>query len=225
MVTTDKAADARLLLEDIFLRRFAGRVAVVSSFGAESAVLLHLAASVDRSVPVLFLDTAKLFAETLRYRDALAAQLGLRDLRTIAPDPGTMAAADPDGLLWSRDPDACCQLRKIEPLARALAPFDAWVNGRKRFHGGTRTGLALEETADGRVKVNPLADWSAADIDGYFRAHALPRHPLWHLGYDSIGCEPCSAPTLPGETPRAGRWRGLTKTECGIHGPATTHPV
>ncbi len=223
MSTTDKAAGTRQLLADIVLRQFPGRTAVVSSFGAESAVLLHLVAAVDPATPVLVLDTGKLFAETLAYRDALAARLGLTDVRSIAPDAAALATADPDGRLWARDPDACCALRKVEPLARALAPFAAWINGRKRFHGGDRSALPAIETVDGRTKVNPLADWSADDLDGYFEEHRLPRHPLWHLGYQSIGCEPCSAPALPGEGPRAGRWRGLGKTECGIHNrPAPT---
>ncbi len=194
-----------------------GRIALVSSFGTEAAVLLHLVASIDPATPVLFVDTLKLFSETLRYRDLLTARLGLRNVRTIQPDPARLAAIDPDGDLWRRDPDACCALRKVEPLSQALAGFDAWINGRKRFHGDRRAGLAAVEQADGRTKLNPLADWSPEDIEGYFAAHNLPRHLLEADGYTSIGCMPCSAPTLAGEDRRAGRWRGLNKTECGIH--------
>jgi phosphoadenosine phosphosulfate reductase len=194
-----------------------GRIALVSSFGTEAAVLLHLVASINPATPVLFVDTLKLFPETLRYRDLLTARLGLRNVRTVQPDPARLAAIDPDGDLWRRDPDACCAVRKVEPLTQALAGFDAWINGRKRFHGDRRAGLAAVEQADGRIKLNPLADWSVEDIDGYFAAHNLPRHLLEADGYTSIGCMPCSAPTGPGEDRRAGRWRGRDKTECGIH--------
>jgi phosphoadenosine phosphosulfate reductase len=195
-----------------------GRIALVSSFGTEAAVLLHLVASIDRSTPVLFIDTLKLFPETLRYRDLLTARLGLSDVRTVRPDAERIALDDPDGDLWRRDPDRCCALRKVEPLQRALAGFDAWINGRKRFQGGARAALpAIEHTDDGRLKLNPLAEWSVEDIDGYFAIHNLPRHLLEADGFTSIGCMPCSAPTLPGEDRRAGRWRGLGKTECGIH--------
>jgi phosphoadenosine phosphosulfate reductase len=194
-----------------------GRIALVSSFGTEAAVLLHLVASIDPATPVLFVDTLKLFPETLRYRDLLTARLGLRNVRTVQPDAARLAAIDPDGDLWRRDPDACCALRKVEPLSQALAGFDAWINGRKRFHGDLRAGLAAVEQADGRIKLNPLADWGIEDIDGYFAAHNLPRHLLEADGYTSIGCMPCSAPTRLGEDRRAGRWRGRDKTECGIH--------
>lgn len=207
------------LISEFILNRFRGRIALVSSFGAEAAVLLHLVASVDRSTPVLFLDTGKLFGETLRYRDRLVERLGLRDVRSIEPDPGALAAADADGTLWQRDPDACCALRKVEPLARALAPFDAWINGRKRHHGGMRSSLPTIERADGRIKVNPLADWDAAAIEDYFARHDLPRHPLTGDGFASIGCMPCSDRVAANEDARAGRWRGREKTECGIHLP------
>ncbi len=201
-----------------------GRIALVSSFGTEAAVLLHLVAAIDRATPVLFVDTLKLFPETLRYRDLLTARLGLSDVRTIQPDAARLAQDDPEGDLWRTDPDRCCALRKVEPLERALAGVDAWINGRKRFQGGARTALAAVERADGRTKLNPLAEWSVEDIDGYFAVHNLPRHLLEADGYSSIGCMTCSAPTLPGEDRRAGRWRGQDKTECGIHLPWTPPP-
>lgn len=194
-----------------------GRLAVVSSFGAETAALLKLVAAVDRSIPVLFLDTGWLFPETLAYRDALASLFGLTDIRVHTPSTCTLAQRDPNQDLWSTDPDACCHIRKVVPLAEALRPFDAWINGRKRYHGHDRQALPLVEADGARLKFNPLANSSRQDIDRLFADHALPRHPLEAHGFSSIGCMPCTSRTLPGEDPRAGRWRGRGKTECGIH--------
>jgi phosphoadenosine phosphosulfate reductase len=197
---------------------FPGRIAAVSSFGTESAVLLHLLAEVDKAVPVIFIDTGKLFAETLRYRDALVMRLGLSDVRTARPDRARLARADADGDLWRDDPDLCCWNRKVEPLEVALSGFAAWITGRKRMHGGARTVLDMVEPGpDGRIKVNPLAGWSADDIARYFVRHGLPQHPLVAQGYRSVGCATCTAPVEEGEAPRAGRWAGTGKTECGIH--------
>ena len=203
---------ARLLADDL-----AGRVAAVSSFGAESAVLLHMVAQIDKATPVIFTDTGKMFAETLAYRDGLARSLGLTDLRVFAPDPHLLAAKDAPGLRWSYDPDGCCEIRKVEPLARALAPFEAWISGRKGFQAGTRKALPRFEVDAGRLKINPLADWPKDDLNAYFAAHDLPRHPLEAQGYLSIGCATCTSKVQPGEDPRAGRWRGWDKVECGIH--------
>lgn len=196
-----------------------GRFALVSSFGADSAVLLHMAAQIDRAVPVLFIDTLMLFPETLAYQRDLAAHLGLTGVRVIAPSRPEMFAEDPDGVLHRAQTDPCCALRKIRPLARALDGFDGWVSGRKRFQGGARGTLSLfeDDATSGRVKLNPLCDWSASAIAAYLDRHALPRHPLVARGYPSIGCAPCTGPVAPGEDPRAGRWRGQDKTECGIH--------
>ncbi len=196
-----------------------GRVAMVSSFGADSAVLLHLLARIDRATPVLFIDTLMLFPETLAYQRDLAAALGLTDVRVIRPDRRALFAGDTDALLHRADPDACCELRKARPLAQALAGFDGWITGRKRFQGGARAEMALFEHEPGaaRVKVNPLAGWDARALGAYMDRHALPRHPLVARGFPSIGCAPCTGPAAPGEDPRAGRWRGQDKTECGIH--------
>ena len=194
-----------------------GRVALVSSFGAESVTLLHLASRVDRAVPVLFVDTEMLFPETLAYQEEVARALGLADLRRIAPDRAEIFGRDGDALLHRRDPDACCGLRKTEPLARALAPFEAWITGRKRYQGGARAALPAVEAADGRLKVNPLARWTREDVGAYMERHRLPRHPLVARGYPSIGCAPCTTPVRSGEDERAGRWRGQGKDECGIH--------
>lgn len=198
---------------------FGDRLAAVSSFGAESAVLLHLIAQVDPQTPVLFLETGMHFPETTAHRQALTARLGLTNVRLLTPDTAEHAAEDPDDTLHQRDVDACCALRKVRPLDRALEGFDAWITGRKRFQAETRERLALFETdaASGRVKINPLANWAPHDIETYLDAEHLPRHPLVAEGYPSIGCWPCTSPVAAGEDPRAGRWRGEAKTECGIH--------
>jgi phosphoadenosine phosphosulfate reductase len=211
------------MLRAVIGDQMVGDLAVVSSFGAESAALLHLIASVDPSVPVLFLETGRHFPETLAYRDQLVDRLGLEDFHNLRPDPEVLAARDANELRWSYDPDGCCEIRKVVPLAKGLAAFDATITGRKAFQAKTRNALPRFEIdtsdASGRLKVNPLADWTKADLDAYFVKHDLPQHPLVEQGYLSIGCAPCTSVVKPGEDPRAGRWRGWDKTECGIHTP------
>jgi phosphoadenosine phosphosulfate reductase len=195
-----------------------GQVAMVSSFGAEAVVLLHMVSVVDRATPVLFIDTEMLFPETLDYQRDVAEHLGLRDMRVIRASRTTMAAHDPEGLLHQTDPDACCAFRKTEPLQHALAPFDAWITGRKRYQSGSRAALDFfEAEGTARIKINPLAHWRAEDVRDYMVENRLPRHPLVARGYPSIGCAPCTSKVAPGEDPRAGRWRGAEKEECGIH--------
>jgi phosphoadenosine phosphosulfate reductase len=210
--------DARRLIALALDELFPDRIALVSSFGADSAVLLHLVAEIDRSLPVIFLDTGRLFAETLEYRTRLSALLGLTDVRTVAPDPARLAGNDPHRALWMTNPDLCCHIRKTEPLRRALAGFDAWFTGRKRFQNARRSDLPVFEADGHRIKVNPLASWTADDLRAYIDRHDLPEHPLVSRGYPSIGCVPCTTRVAPGEDERSGRWRGLDKTECGIHG-------
>jgi phosphoadenosine phosphosulfate reductase len=193
------------------------RLAAVSSFGAESAVLLAAIAAVAPALPVLLIDTGYLFPETLAYRDELQQRLGLRDVRVIRPDPAEVKAEDGEGDLYSRAPDACCALRKVRPLARALDGFDGWINGRKRFQSDSRASISLVEADGARLKFNPLAGLSREDIAARFEQAALPPHPLEKFGFRSIGCMPCTSRSLAGEDPRAGRWRGRGKVECGIH--------
>ncbi|MFN3936283.1 MAG: phosphoadenylyl-sulfate reductase [Gemmobacter sp.] len=196
-----------------------GQVALVSSFGAESVVLLHLVSVTAPQTPVLFIDTRMLFPETLAYQREVAERLDLRDVRVIRAGLPDLALHDPSGDLNVRDPDACCALRKTEPLERALAPFDGWITGRKRYQGATRAALDVfeVETGTGRIKVNPLARWDRQDVADYMLNNRLPRHPLVARGYPSIGCAPCTSPVAEGEDERAGRWRGSDKIECGIH--------
>ncbi len=199
---------------------FGDRFAVVSSFGTESAVLLHLTAQVSRDIPVIFLNTGKLFGETLRYQKTLIEQLGLNRVVSVEPDPGDVSAKDPKGVLWTRDLDSCCFIRKVRPLAKALEGYEAWATGRKTFQGGARSALRLIESDGPRVKINPLANWSRDEIESYFAQHNLPQHPLKAEGYLSVGCMPCTTPTGQDESSRSGRWRGQDKSECGIHIPS-----
>jgi phosphoadenosine phosphosulfate reductase len=193
------------------------KLALVSSFGAESAVLLHLAAQVSKDIPVMFLDTGMLFGQTLDYRKSLSAELGLSDVRDLRPRFADLATNDPDAVLWKTDTDACCEIRKVVPLDLALDDFDAWMTGRKRFHGGDRLRLPVVEETDRHLKFNPLANWSKEDLDAYVIEHHLPAHPLVAAGFPSIGCWPCTKAVDAGADVRAGRWQGQDKTECGIH--------
>jgi phosphoadenosine phosphosulfate reductase len=200
----------------------AGRTALVSSFGAESVVLLDMVATIDPATPVIFLDTGKLFPETHAFREEVTDLLGLRDVRLARPAAGDLARHDQAGDLHASNPDACCNIRKTEPLAAALEGFAGWITGRKRFQGGLREALSTVEgdPSTGRIKINPLARWNAEDVERYRLLRDLPAHPLVAKGYRSIGCAPCTRPVKEGEDPRAGRWWGLDKTECGIHRPA-----
>jgi len=193
------------------------KLAVVSSFGTESAALLKVVADVDPAIPVVFLDTGWLFEETLAYRDQITALLGLRDVRSIKPLADALDREDKDRELWLTDPDACCRIRKVEPLARALKPFDAWLNGRKRFQGGERADIPVVEADGDRLKFNPLARISADGLRAIYASANLPPHPLVAKGFLSVGCMPCTSRTKPGEDARAGRWRDRDKIECGIH--------
>ena len=205
---------------------YGDKLAMVSSFGAESAVLLHMAAQIRKDLPVLFLDTGMLFAQTLDYRRQLAAKLGLTDVRDLRPRFADLATVDPNADLHKTDTDACCHIRKVLPLDLALGEFDAWITGRKRFHGGDRLRLAVVEQGDqGKIKFNPLANWTKADLDAYAAKHDLPPHPLVAFGYPSVGCWPCTAPVEDGQDVRAGRWVGSDKTECGIHVERARAPV
>ena len=195
-----------------------GQVALVSSFGAESVVLLHLVSVIAPETPVIFVDTRMLFQETLDYQRELAEKLPLCDVRTIRARKTRTDFEDPDGTLHQFSTDACCNVRKVEPLERALSGFDGWISGRKRFQNADRGTIDFfENEGDFRIKVNPLAHWGREDLEEYIVNNNLPRHPLVAKGYPSIGCAPCTSPVKPGEDPRAGRWRGSAKTECGIH--------
>ncbi|WP_394177916.1 phosphoadenylyl-sulfate reductase [Yoonia maritima] len=210
---SDAQTVLRHALEDVQL----GSIAMVSSFGAESVVLLHMIAQIDKSTPIIFLDTEMLFPETLQYQKDVSEKLGLIDVRVITPSREAVLKEDVDGLLHQADTDACCDLRKTRPLADALQEFDGWITGRKRYQNGQRAALPLFEKDGDKVKVNPLANWGPDELKAYMEEHNLPRHPLVAQGYPSIGCMPCTSRVSEGEDPRAGRWRDSEKEECGIH--------
>ncbi len=212
-----RKSDAQTILRHALDDVQIGPIALVSSFGAESVVLLHMVAQIDTATPVIFLDTEMLFPETLTYQREVSEQLGLTDLRVITPDRNAVLVEDVDGILHQADTDACCDLRKTRPLENALRDFGGWITGRKRFQGGQRAALPLFEKEGRKIKINPLADWTPQDIAAYMTKHALPRHPLVAQGYPSIGCMPCTTRVSAHEDPRAGRWRDSDKTECGIH--------
>lgn len=211
-----RAASPQVILARA-IEQFGDSLALVSSFGAESAVLLHMVAQIKPDLPVLFLDTGMLFGQTLDYRQQLATRLGLTQVRDLRPQFQDLATTDPKADLWKTNTDACCHIRKVLPLDRAIGGFDAWITGRKRFHGGDRLRLAVVEETDGKIKFNPLANWGKEELDAYVLAHDLPPHPLVEFGYPSVGCWPCTQPAEEGEDVRAGRWAGSDKTECGIH--------
>ena len=212
-----KGRDAHGILELALREEFAGKTAVVSSFGAESVVLLKLVADIDPNTPILFLNTGKLFGETLRYRDRLQDVLGLGDVRSLSPSLEERQKKDPEGTLWSRDTDACCDFRKVIPLNRALEPFQAQITGRKRFQTRERADMLPVEYFEGRYRFNPLWQWDLHQLEAFTERNNLPRHPLVEDGYPSIGCMPCTRRVQAGEDYRAGRWSGLDKDECGIH--------
>ena len=228
-----EAAELNVLLRDATpqeilcaaFERFGDKLALVSSFGAESAVLLHMAAQIDPNIAVLFLDTGMLFGQTLDYRQRLAARLGLTNVRDLRPQYQDLAIHDPGADLWKTDTDACCNIRKVLPLDRALAGYEGWITGRKRFQGGARLKLKVVEQGESQIKFNPLANWSKEDLEAYMAEHDLPPHPLVEFGYPSIGCWPCTQPVEEGQDARAGRWAGQDKTECGIHLPHATPSV
>lgn len=196
---------------------FPGEVAMVSSFGADSVVLLSMLAEIDRSVPVLMINTLMLFEETMDYQRDVAERLGLTNVQQLRPAMADLALRDPDGTLHQRDQDSCCEVRKVLPLERVAGRWPVTISGRKRYQGATRAALEHFEPDGEGLKVNPLAYWGRDELRAYMEARDLPRHPLVAKGFRSIGCMPCTTPVAEGEDERAGRWRGTEKTECGIH--------
>ena len=196
--------------------RFPGRIALACSFGAEDCVLLDLIGRARLPVDVFTLDTGFLFAETYALWARLEERYGLRIRAAKADLPPFDRSGPPP---WERDPDACCAARKVEPLRAALAALGAWVTGIRRDQTPDRANAQVVEWDPrfGLVKVNPLAAWTAADVAAHLARFEVPTNPLHAKGYLSIGCAPCTTPVNPGEDPRAGRWRGREKTECGLH--------
>ena len=196
-----------------------GRVVLVSSFGTQSSVLLHMVADIDPQTQVLFIDTGKLFPQTLHFQKELSTVLNLASTKLVKQDSTKLTARDRDGSLWNTDNNACCDLRKVEPLKNELDHFDSWISGRKIFQGGKRSSLKLFEKSGKHIKINPLANWSQDQIETYIDRFSLPAHPLVNEGYSSVGCMPCTSPAAELQSSREGRWSGMEKTECGIHLP------
>ncbi|MBF0379391.1 MAG: phosphoadenylyl-sulfate reductase [Magnetococcales bacterium] len=213
------------LLNVVLKELFVGRVAATTSFGTESAVLLAMIAKVDKHTPVIFIDTGKHFSLTHDYRQQLTQFLGLSNIQVVAPKAENIDRLDPKGDLNQRDADLCCNLRKVEPLDRVITGYDAWITGRKRYHGDERTKLQSIETVNGQSKINPLAGWGKTEIDRAFAQWKLPRHPLEKRGFPSVGCQPCTNAASCGGGLRDGRWRGSNKTECGIHKPRSNRVI
>jgi len=209
--------EAQELLDVMIKNVFVKNIALVSSFGADAAVLLSLVAEVDQDTPIIFIETGKHFNETLIYRDKLTRLLGLRHVESVSPSPIDLSAHDPDGLLWGQNPNLCCYLRKVLPLERALSKYGSWITGRKQYQGGVRGNLPRVEASNGKIKINPIANWDRIKIKEQFRSRGLPPHPLLLSNYSSVGCSPCTKPVKAGENERAGRWSGSEKSECGIH--------
>jgi phosphoadenylyl-sulfate reductase (thioredoxin) len=199
------------------LKDYDGKIALVSSLGVDSVVLLHMAAQVDKNLPVIFLDTGKHFRETLAYRDMIIDDLGLTNFQNVRPDPKALQKEDPNGDLHQSMPDSCCDLRKVRPLDSVITGYAARITGRKRYQTAERANMPILEKGGRQAKVNPLAYWTAKDVTAYIQKHDLPPHPMLALGFLSIGCQPCTTRVSEGEDPRAGRWRHHNKTECGIH--------
>jgi phosphoadenosine phosphosulfate reductase len=203
------------------------RLALVSSFGADAVVLLHLLAQADTKLPVLFIDTELLFEESLTYQRRITAVLGLENVQVIRTNPKYLRTHDPDNTLHQRDADHCYHIRKTGLLDCALTPYEGWISGRKRFQGKSRAKLDHFEcdTRTQKIKISPLAHWSEDRLRQYMSTCNLPRHPLVAKGYPSIRCAPCTTSVAVGDDPRAGRWPGQDKTECGLHTARNTIPI
>ncbi|MGY2003617.1 phosphoadenylyl-sulfate reductase [Blastococcus sp. SYSU DS1024] len=196
---------------------FGDGFAITSSMA--DGLLAHLASTAIPGVHVIFLDTGYHFAETIGTRDWISSVLPIT-LVNVRPEQ-TVAQQDLEfgPALHDRDPDLCCSLRKVQPLAQSLSGYVAWGSGVRRDESPTRAGTKIVDWDAKRemVKINPIAAWTQADVDRYVAEHSIPVNPLFEIGYSSIGCAPCTRPVAPGEDPRAGRWAGSTKTECGLH--------
>lgn len=199
---------------------FGPRLAMSSSFQTQSVPLLYMVSRVIPELPILFLDTGYHFPETLQFRDRLVEQWGL-NVRTLRPlESGASSALRRDLEPYQQDPDLCCHVRKVEPLRRAMTDYNAMISGIRRDQTRVRAEAATLETRNGKGRVHPMLDWTESDVWNYISDHDLPVHPLYHQGYTSIGCAPCTRPVqIEGDT-RSGRWAGKLKTECGLHLPA-----
>jgi phosphoadenosine phosphosulfate reductase len=205
------------LLKVMIKKIFKRKIVVTSSFGAESVVILDLVSKIDKNIPIIFLDTGKLFPETLDYLIKVKKFLSLKNIKIQKPSLKDLRINDSKGILYKTDPELCCKIRKVIPLEKAINPYEAWINGRKRFHGLDRKNIKKIEKLNNIIKINPLTDWSFEEINNYIKKNKLPEHPLIKKGYKSIGCLPCTNKIADDKPTRSGRWKDLKKNECGIH--------
>ena len=194
-------------------------IVLASSFGAEDVALIDMLSRINAAVPILYLDTDFLFAETYATRDALVKRYGIAPIQVKSLLTPEQQAAQFGDKLWERQPDECCNQRKVEPLARALKPYKAWITGIRREQSARRATAKIIEwdSQFELVKFNPLARWTNEDVWTYLKLYDVPYNPLHDQGYPSLGCTYCTRAVQPGEDPRAGRWAGFEKTECGLH--------
>jgi len=218
---TDRQVKVRETTETLRLaaERFAPRLVMATGFGMEGCVLTDLIGRNKLPVDIFTLDTGLFFEETYTLWKTLERRYDLT-IRAVRPELTVGEQAERFGdALWERDPDRCCEMRKVQPLRAALAGADAWITALRRDQTPDRANASMLEHDQkfGLVKINPLVEWTAQDVRDYVREHDVPFNPLHEQGYPSIGCAPCTSPVQAGENPRAGRWRGKGKTECGIH--------
>lgn len=205
------------------VHEFSPRLAMSSSFGPESGVLLHMVSRIDPSIPVLFLETGYHFPETLQYKEELVRLLKLKNVIDLKADPKRKAqvVAQYEGVPYEKNPDLCCQINKVEPMDLAIKDYDAWMSGIRRNQTDFRKSIRIfEEYKRGNnelYKISPLASLTSREMWWYLKEHNIPKHPLYDKGYLSVGCWPCTKPVQPGDDERSGRWAGKAKTECGIH--------
>ncbi|MEE2694747.1 MAG: phosphoadenylyl-sulfate reductase [Pseudomonadota bacterium] len=205
------------IIEESIKKNFKDDIAYVCSFGSESAIILHMISEIKNDLPIIMLNTNFLFSETLEYRDYLLKRLKLTNFKEIFPDSSDIETADKNNDLWKKNPDSCCNIRKVVPLQKELEKYTSWISGRKSYHEGERRNIKSFEYLNGKIVINPLADVEKGFVDAYFKNKKINRHPLVDQGYLSIGCINCTVKTIDVNDPRSGRWHNKLKTECGIH--------
>ena len=205
------------ILENSINNIFKKKMVYVCSFGTESAIILHMVSEIDRSLPIILLNTNYLFKETIEYKDYLISKFKFSNFKEISPSIEDLNINDTKGTLWKENPDLCCNIRKVLPLQKELQKYEAWISGRKSYHEGERTNLKFFEYINEKIVVNPLANVNRNFVDSYFKKHDIERHPLFESGYLSLGCTHCTVKTSMIDSPRSGRWADKIKTECGIH--------
>lgn len=209
--------ESKKILEKCIYYFFEKKIAYVCSFGAESAVLLHMISNIERNLPVVFINTLKLFNETIDYKDRLVREFSLKNITELTPSKEDIELYDSEGKLWSNNPDKCCNFRKVKILDNYLNNFQAWFSGRKGYQSDERSKNNIVELQDKKFIISPLISWKKKDVDDYYIKYNLPRHPLSDQGFLSIGCKNCTSKTVNLSDIRSGRWNGLQKTECGIY--------